>query len=435
LNIFFPDDEYEFMHLFNNSIRHKKNKERDKLMNLYNFIDFQSFKPLLSILDKTGSSGGRPRIDMVLMFKIIFLGVYYDLSYQGIENRIGSDDAVQCFLFYPKKLPKRSTIWNFKEQIVNFQLTKEIWEIFKMFSMEHYYSMNYAVRQDASFFTADPGHKRANYPRGNKARTRRNRDGTFVKKNNKTYFGYKIHTKQDVNTQLIVDFELTVSNIHDIKINLCEEEEIDYKDKGYFKKEYHQMNGAMTRSVRNHPLNIWEKKRNHRISSQRAPVELPYAKIHDINNSHTKLTTRKRNEVQVTIIIMIFNLQQLNTLKKQENEEKKIKAVKEETVEPLTEFSFEFFDNSNIYYENPSLINFLIHTSPIKKIRKVRNTTKKTKNKKNIESISKSDYKRRIKRQNQKTRKKIQQKNKKVEKKYNNILNSLNEFNLAQIEI
>ncbi|MDR3223578.1 MAG: hypothetical protein LBT66_07615 [Methanobrevibacter sp.] len=40
------------------------------------------------------------------------------------------------------------------------------------------------VSQDATFYTADPGHKRADYPRGDQVKTHRCRDGSFAKKNN-----------------------------------------------------------------------------------------------------------------------------------------------------------------------------------------------------------------------------------------------------------
>ena len=39
-------------------------------------------------------------------------------------------------------------------------------------------------------------------------------------------------------TQLILDFQLTKVNVHDSKIELCESIEVDYKDRGYFKRRY-----------------------------------------------------------------------------------------------------------------------------------------------------------------------------------------------------
>jgi hypothetical protein len=55
--------------------------------------------------------------------------------------------------------------------------------------------VKHGVIQDATFITYDPGHARADKPRGDEAKTRRSRDGTWAKKGGKSFFGYKTHTK------------------------------------------------------------------------------------------------------------------------------------------------------------------------------------------------------------------------------------------------
>jgi IS5 family transposase len=44
------------------------------------------------------------------------------------------------------------------------------------------------VIQDATFITADPGHVKADKPRGYEAKTRTSKDGIWAKKNSKSYF-------------------------------------------------------------------------------------------------------------------------------------------------------------------------------------------------------------------------------------------------------
>lgn len=229
-------------------------------------------------------------------------------------------------------------------------------------------------------------------------------------------------------TQLILDFKLTTANVHDSKINLCESYEIDFKDKGYFERKYKQFNGAMTRAVRNHPLVIWEKRRNKRIASNRAPVERTYAFLNRINNSHTKITTIKRNEIIVTILMILFNAEQLITLENQKNKDVENVCEENESKNAHESVSFKSFNNNIIYYENPSLINFLIQRFPNKETIKARNL--KIKNNKNTLNISKSEYKRNIKRTLKKIRK---QRSKKINKQFKHTLNSINEFNLTNI--
>ena len=52
--------------------------------------------------------------------------------------------------------------------------------------------------------TADPDHTPVDNPRGDEAKTRRSKDGTWVKKGKKSYFGYKLHTKEDCDFGLIL---------------------------------------------------------------------------------------------------------------------------------------------------------------------------------------------------------------------------------------
>ena len=54
------------------------------------------------------------------------------------------------------------------------------------------FKVNEGVIQDATFITADPGHEKADKPRGPSAKTRRNKDGTWTKKRWKITFWLQI---------------------------------------------------------------------------------------------------------------------------------------------------------------------------------------------------------------------------------------------------
>jgi IS5 family transposase len=90
------------------------------------------------------------------------------------------------------------------------------------------------VIQDATFITTDPGHAKADKPRGDEAKTQRSKDGTWTKKNSKSYFGYKLQTKSDIDHGLIRDLETTTASVHDSQIDLSKPGEVAYRDKGYF---------------------------------------------------------------------------------------------------------------------------------------------------------------------------------------------------------
>jgi IS5 family transposase len=74
------------------------------------------------------------------------------------------------------------------------------------------------VTQDATFITSDPGHAKADKPRGDEAETWRSKDGTWTKKNSKSYFGYKLHSKEDIDYRFIRDFETTTASVHDTQV-------------------------------------------------------------------------------------------------------------------------------------------------------------------------------------------------------------------------
>ena len=160
--------------------------------------------------------------------------------------------------------------------------------------------MRKGVVQDATFITSDPGHARKDTPRGGEARTRRSRDGTWAKKGSRSYYGYKLHTKSDVDLGLIRDLETTTASVHDSRVDLSEEGEVVYRDKGYFGVEPRGFDATMRRGVKGHPLGIRDRLRNRRMSRRRAPGERPFAVIKRVFNAgHVLVMTVPRVHVKM----------------------------------------------------------------------------------------------------------------------------------------
>jgi len=91
-------------------------------------------------------------------------------------------------------------------------------------------------------------------PRGDEARTRRSKDGTWAKKGAKSYFGYKLHTKLDLDYGLIREFETTTASVHDSQVDLSTEGEVVSRDKGYQGAEANGYAATLKRAARGHPL-------------------------------------------------------------------------------------------------------------------------------------------------------------------------------------
>jgi len=152
---------------------------------------------------------------------------------------------------------------------------------------------------------------RADKPRGEEARTRRSRDGSWTKKGGKSSFGYKLHAKSDVDLVLIRDLETTTASVHDSRVDLSREGEGVYRDKGYFGVEPRGWDATMRRGVRGRPLGIRDRLRN----IARAPGERPFAVIKRVFNAgHVLVTTVPRVRVKIMFACLCFNLVQLGTL-------------------------------------------------------------------------------------------------------------------------
>jgi IS5 family transposase len=420
-------DDYVFVKNFKCSDRHEKNNLRENLMVYDEFFDFESYREILKLAYNPSTRGGRKPYDPVFMYKITYLKFVFNKTDKQMIDEIQNNEAYKCFLGYPEEIPCTSTFWNFRERIVEKSLDDQIWDFSHILIEKKSIHRSKVTMQDASFFETNPGHKKVSFPRGKEAKTRRSKDGTFVKKGKKTFFGYKIHSEMDLRSYIIYNFDVTTASLHDININLTDKDRIDYKDRGYSKKEFRQVNGIMMKSARNHPINAHEKRRNRRISSKRAPGERLYTILENIANKKTKLTEIKRVKIQIMNILLYFNIQQVIRIKNGEkiNIGEKIEEMEENN---NTFPFFDFFNNSSIYFENSNYINFAINTLGKKYIKIPQIEITKKNNENNTISTSKAEYRRTIKR---KLAKKRKQQRKRINKEYKEMQKSCNEFNLT----
>jgi IS5 family transposase len=117
----------------------------------------------------------------------------------SFERELADRISFRVFLGTTEVVPDSTTIWKFKERLANNGKDVEIWNDLQ----KQLDAMNLKVKkgiiQDASFITSDPGHAKKDAPRGDEAKTRRSRAGSWAKKGIKSYFGYKLHSAMDTN--------------------------------------------------------------------------------------------------------------------------------------------------------------------------------------------------------------------------------------------
>lgn len=300
--------------------RYKQVKDLgDRLGDLATLIEWEPFREIVDDLYANNTEqGGRPNIDVVLMIKLLVLQSMYGLSDPELERQANDKISFLRFLGFPKKIPDQTTVWYFRERLSKTGKDNAIWEELQRQLDRKGLVIRKGVIQDATFITADPGHATADTPRGDDAKTRRNKDGTWTKKGTKSYFGFKLHTKEDCDFGLIRALQTTTASVHDSQIDLSEPGEVVYRDRGYFGAKPKGFDATMQRGVRGHPIGIRDILRNKRISKIRSPGERPYAVIKNVfHDAHTHVTTVIRVQVKMIFAAFSFNLYQLATLKKQ----------------------------------------------------------------------------------------------------------------------
>ena len=291
----------------------------DRLDEFSTLIEWESFRTVVGDLYRNQTEqGGRPNRDVVLMVKMLVLQSMYNLSDPELERQANDRISFMKFLGYPEKVPDQTTVWYFRERLTKTGKDKDIWQELQRQLDAKGLKIRKGTIQDATFITADPGHASTDTPRGDDAKTRRSRDGTWTMKGKKSYFGYKLHTKGDCDFGLIRALEVTTASTHDSQIDLSKEGEVVYRDRGYFGTETKGFNATMQRGVRGHPIGIRDILRNARISRIRSPGERPYAVIKNVfHSTHIRVTTVLRVHAKMVFAAFSFNLFQLATLKKQ----------------------------------------------------------------------------------------------------------------------
>jgi transposase, IS5 family len=291
-------------------------QEKSRLSQISHMIDWNPFRQILEeMYDNKSEKGGRPNCDVIMMFKILILQKWYGLSDLEVERQMADRISFMAFLGFPDPFPDSRTIWLFKQRMAETGKDKMIWAELQNQLDAMGLHVKHGTMQDATFIEADPGSPKK--PRGDGAKTRRSRDGTWAKKGNESHFGYKLHQKTDIGYCLIREIETTTASLHDSQIDLSTKDEIVLRDRGYFGAEAKGIDFTMKRRTTEKPLEELDKERNRLISRLRSPGERPHAVIKRVfGMGRVLVTTIKRVHVELMVTAFAFDLFQLCTLKK-----------------------------------------------------------------------------------------------------------------------
>ena len=206
----------------------------DPLEKIKETIDWESFRYSIRkrVRKPDYSKGGRPPLDEILMFKIMLLQDWNNISDDSAEYLVNCRLDWQRFLGMElgEKSPDAKTIWLFKEQLGKDGL-RELFELFNL----NLYAMGVVKREgslvDATF--VDVPRQRNSREENKKIKDgevpeewktpenvnkleQKDTDARWAKKGNETHYGYKDHIKADKDSKIIVDFSVTSANVHDV---------------------------------------------------------------------------------------------------------------------------------------------------------------------------------------------------------------------------
>jgi IS5 family transposase len=268
------------------------------------FINWEIFRPILesAFCNVSKGPGGRTPYDRVMMFKIIMLQSWYNLSDDSIEYQINDRLSFQRFLgiTLSDRVPDAKTVWLFKEQLKNNSIDLELFAIFSELMEKQGWITRSGSIVDATFVEAPRQRnakkenktiKEGNIPEewqtdenANMLR-QKDTDARWAKKNNVSYYGYKNHIKIDKDSKMIVSFDVTSANKHDSQsfFDLLDEKDNEvWGDSAYIgdlihkeiKHDYPNIKLHINeKGTKNTPLTDNQKANNRTKSTIRARVE------------------------------------------------------------------------------------------------------------------------------------------------------------------
>ena len=272
----------------------------DPLIKINEIIDWEIFRiDLEKVYDKKRkSNAGRRHFDVILMFKILILQALYNLSYESVEFQIRDRLSFMRFLNLGlhDKVPDSRTIWHFEQELIKLKLAKKLFKRFDRHLRNNGFKAREGQIVDASIVSVpiqrnnrDENKKIKNgeIPDNwhDKKRVHKDTDASWVKKNSKSYFGYKNHIQVDVKHKFIRDYDVTNAAVHDSRVfhQLLDETNSNadiYADSAYnsesiieLAKEAGYRPKIQRKGNRHRKLTNWEQRGNRTWSKIRSRVE------------------------------------------------------------------------------------------------------------------------------------------------------------------
>ena len=326
------------MGLFDYEFQLEKIKEHNPpLQRLNAIIDWEIFRtPIEEVFykERKSNAGAKP-FDRLMMFKILILQRYYNLSDQQTEFQIKDRLSFMDFLGLEigDRVPDEKTIWLFKDELAKAKLSEKLFVLFTQHLMNHQIVLKEGSMVDASFVTVPKQRntreenaqiKAGEIPKGFEddphKKAQKDCDARWTKKNNQTEYGYKNHVNADQRTKLVTRYTVTPASTHDSQVieNLVDQDDkVLYADSAYqsetietYLEEQNIQSKVIKRKYKNKPLDSADHKINYKHSQTRVRVEHIFGLMTSqmANALHLRAIGMERISSLVGLLNLTYNL-------------------------------------------------------------------------------------------------------------------------------
>lgn len=318
----------------------KRDRIGDPLQVLDRHIDFGAIAAAIDAKLRLGSQGkgGRPPYPTETMVRLLVLQQLYNLSDDALEYQVLDRTSFARFagLTHSARVPDAKTVWVWRERLKKLDLIGDISAAVSGQLQRAGFTARGGQIIDASIVSApiqrntreeNAAIKEGDIPEDWTAAKRAQKDveARWTRKNNRSYYGYKLHANTDRQWGFIRQAQVTPASVIDTTmfeavLDPTGNREI-YADRGYTKaareKALKQQGFGVHiqhKSERNKPLRASQRRRNRLIATPRARVEHVFARLAQLGGKHIRSIGLARAKVQIGLKVAVHNLQRLARL-------------------------------------------------------------------------------------------------------------------------
>jgi IS5 family transposase len=315
------------------------------LDHLNEVVNWEVFRSELeqAVVPEPQGPGGRPRFDVVLMFKIVVLQRTYNLSDAESEFQILDRFSFQRFLglTVADSVPDEKTLWAFKERLRKHGGLERCFAEFGRQLASRGIRSSPGKIVDATFVDVPrqqnsqdeyrdikAGRTPDEWKKDPPARSRqKDVDARWSYKGTERHFGYKLHIKIDRQQKIIETLAVAPANVSESLVAqtlLRNGDQSLYGDSAYSRASMHQAlsergiaDRTLTQARRNTPLTLQQQAWNRARRRIRVRVEHVFGFLHNsMKGLYIRTIGLERATATMTMASLVYNMHRMAQLRR-----------------------------------------------------------------------------------------------------------------------